>query len=190
MTRSARIALVLPLVVAGLALAGCQPGTPVDESPSSAPEPTATDTSPQPADPVFALPADCDHIASAATLATVFGLVESRDPADLTRPAPASATKQLTCSWFAGDVTGGDVIYYATTQADAEAYLAVVTADGYTCVDALGGTRCDKTTTNAEFGTTGIETVFTRDDTWIYVGTSNLEPAPLLPDIVATAWSA
>lgn len=190
MTRSARIALILPLVLSALALTACQPGAPAGESPSAVPEPTETLAPEEPAGPVFTLPADCDHIASGATLASVFGQVQPRDPADLTRPAPASATKQLTCSWFAGDVTGGDVIYYATTQADAQAYLDVVSADGYTCVAALDGTRCDKTTTNAEFGTTGIETVFTRDDTWIYIGTSNLEPAPLLPDIVATAWSA
>lgn len=190
MTRSARVTLVLPLVLVGLALTACQPGAPAPESPGTDPSPTTSVAPEDPAGPVFTLPADCDHIASAATLATVFGQVDQRDPADLTRPAPASATTQLTCSWFAGDVTGGDVIYSATTQADAEAYLAVVTADGYTCTDALGGTRCDKSTTNAEFGTTGIETVFTRDDEWIYVGTSNLEPAPLLPDIVATAWTA
>ncbi|HWM33441.1 MAG TPA: hypothetical protein VNR36_04295 [Pseudolysinimonas sp.] len=189
MIRSARATLILPLVLAGLALTACGPGFPVSD-PAPDPQPTESSTPPEPAGPVFALPADCDEIASAATLASVFGMVEPRDPADLTRPAPASATKQLTCSWFAGDVTGGDVIYYATTQAAAEAYLEVVAADGYACTEALEGTRCDRTTTNAEFGTTGIETVFTRDDEWIYIGTSNLEPAPLLPDIVATAWSS
>jgi hypothetical protein len=186
-----RATLAAPLIALGLGLAltACGPGAPTPQEPGTEPAPTATTAPEEPAGPVFALPADCDHIASAATLATVFGEVDPRDPADLTRPAPASATKQLTCSWFAGDVTGGDVIYYATTHADAEAYLAVVEADGYACTEALEGTRCDKTTTNAEFGTTGIETVFTRDDEWIYIGTSNLEPAPLLPDIVATAWA-
>lgn len=186
-----RIALIVPLLAAGLALTACQPGT-GDDSPSGeteSPKPTETIVPEEPAGPVFALPADCDQIASAATMSTVFGGVEQREPADLTRPAPASATKLKTCSWFAGDVTGGDVIYYGTTQAAAEAYLSVVEADGYTCSEALGGTRCDKTTTNSEYGTTGVETVFTRDDTWIYIGTSNLEAGPLLPDIVATAWA-
>lgn len=188
MSRSRVALLVLPLLVGAVALAGCQPTAPAPEPVD--PQPTESEVAPEPEGPVFALPADCASIASAATLSTVFGMVDAVDPADLTRPAPASATKQLSCSWFAGDVTGGDVIYYAAPQADNEAYLDVVAADGYTCAEALEGTRCDKTTTNSEFGTTGIETVFTRDDVWIYIGTSNLEPAPLLPDLVATAWAA
>ncbi|MBX3195066.1 MAG: hypothetical protein R2717_07700 [Schumannella sp.] len=186
-----RILLVVPLIAAGLALAGCQPTAPAETSDSPEPTPTETVVTPEePPAPVFSLPADCDHIASTATLNTVFGGVDQRDPADLTRPAPASATKLLTCSWFAGDVTGGDVIYYQTTAAAAQSYLSVVEANGYSCLAAFEGTRCDKQTTNSEFGTTSIETVFTRDDTWIYIGTSNVDPAPLLPDLVATAWSA
>jgi hypothetical protein len=185
-----RLALVVPLAALALTLAACGPGTPPDASPDETPKPTESVVPEEPTGPAFALPADCDSIASASTLNTVFGAVSPRDPADLTRPAPASATKQLTCSWFAGDVTGGDVIYYATTAAAAEAQVPVVEASGYTCTDALGGTRCDKETTNAEFGSTSTETIFTRDDTWIYIGMSNLDASPLLPDIVATAWAA
>ncbi|MCU1417303.1 MAG: hypothetical protein JWP32_1477 [Schumannella sp.] len=189
MTRSSRIALLLlPLAAAALTLAGCGPATP--PSGDSAPPTASAGPTEEPSGPVFALPADCSAIASASTLATVFGEVEQVDPNDLTRPAPASATKQLTCSWFAGDVTGGDVIYYATTAAAAQAQLPVVEADGYTCADAFEGTRCDKSSSNAEFGTASTETIFTRDDTWIYIGMSNLDASPLLPDIVATAWAA
>jgi hypothetical protein len=192
MTRSSRIALLLlPVAAAALVLAGCGPTTPPsgDGGDSSAPSPSVEPTE-EPAGPVFALPADCGAIASESTLNTVFGTVDAVDPNDLTRPAPASATKQLTCSWFAGDVTGGDVIYYATTAAAAEAQLPVVEADGYTCAAAFEGTRCDKSTSNTEFGTESTETIFTRDDTWIYIGISNLDASPLLPDIVATAWAA
>jgi hypothetical protein len=193
MTRSSRIALLLlPLAAVALTLTACQPSTPGDDSPGGeSPKPTEsvvpTDA---PSGPAFSLPADCTAIASASTLNTVFSSVEAVDPNDLTRPAPASATKQLTCSWFAGDVTGGDVIYYATTAAAAQAQLPVVEADGYTCAEAFEGTRCDKSTTNSEFGTESTETIFTRDDTWIYIGMSNLDASPLLPDIVATAWAA
>jgi hypothetical protein len=189
MARRTRIALALPLLLAGLALSACQ-GTP--PTPTEDPGATLTaEPTEEPAGPVFALPADCEHIASAATLASVFGEVDSRDPADLTRPAPASASKQLTCSWFAGDVTGGDVIYYTAPQADGEAYLDVVAADGYTCTEAVGGTRCDKLTSAGDFPVDTYETVFTRDDTWIYISLTNLgDGAALLPDIVATAWAA
>ena len=35
-----------------------------------------------------------------------------------------------------------------------------------------------------------VETTFTRDDVWIYISMTNIDAAPLLPDIVATAWAA
>ena len=83
------------------------------------------------------------------------------------------------------------MIFSTTTAADAAAYLSVVEADGFTCAEALGGTRCDKVTPPAgEFPVEYEETVFTRDDVWIWIGTANVDAAPLLPDIVATAWAA
>ena len=106
------------------------------------------------------------------------------------RPAPASAVKDLTCSWFTGDTTGGDVIFYTAPAADSAAYLAVVQAAGFTCSAAFEGTRCDKTTPNSQFPVDTVETTFTRDDVWIYISMTNIDAAPLLPDIVATAWAA
>jgi hypothetical protein len=120
----------------------------------------------------------------------VFSGIDSRDPADLVRPAPASASKLLTCSWFTGDTTGGDIIYSSAPAADSLAYLEVVEADGFACTEALGGTRCDKTTPNSQFPVDTVETVFTRDDVWIYISMTNVDSAPLLPDMVATAWAA
>jgi hypothetical protein len=191
MTRSSRLALVLvPLAAAALALSGCVPSAPV-ESPSASDVPSESPTpTDEPAGPEFSLPADCGAIASQITLNTVFSGVDEREPGDLVRPAPASASKLLTCSWFSGDTTGGDVIYYSAPAADSAAYLAVVEADGFTCTEALGGTRCDKTTPNSEFPVDTIENVFTRDDVWIYISMTNIDSAPLLPDIVATAWAA
>jgi hypothetical protein len=191
MTRSSRIALVvIPLATAALLLTGCQPSPPVEPSPSeTAPAPSES-PSEEPAGPTFALPSDCTTIASQITLNTVFSGVDSREPGDLVRPAPASASKLLTCSWFTGDTTGGDVIYYSAPAADSAAYLEVVKADGFTCTEALGGTRCDKTTPNSQFPVDTIENVFTRDDVWIYISMTNIDSAPLLPDIVATAWAA
>ena len=190
MSRTSRIALLLVPIAAALVLAGCQPTVPISE-PTTDPVPSDTATStPEPAGPQFALPADCGHIASQVTLNQVFSGIDSRDPADLTRPAPSSAQKQLTCSWFSGDTTGGDIIYYAAPSADSLAYLEVVKADGFTCAEALGGTRCDKTTPNSEFPVDTVETVFTRDGEWIYIAMTNVDAAPLLPDMVATAWAA
>ncbi len=190
MTRS-RIALILvPLAAAALALSGCQPSAPTPEGPSDSASPSGSATPEEPAGPVFALPSDCGTIASQATLNSVFSGIDSRDPADLVRPAPASASKLLTCSWFTGDTTGGDIIYYSAPAADSLAYLAVVEADGFACTEALGGTRCDKTTPNSQFPVDTVETVFTRDDVWIYISMTNVEAAPLLPDMVATAWAA
>ncbi len=189
---SPRSAVLAGLVLATvLALAGCTPGTstPSSDGTSStgAPSPSATAG---PAAATFTLPADCSAIASAATLATVFANVPSRAANGLTRPAPASASKTLECSWFAGDTTGGDVLYYSTTAANGHAYLAVMQANGFTCAAALGGTRCDKTTPNAQYPVDTVETTFTRDSVWIYISMTNVDAAALLPDMVATAWAA
>jgi hypothetical protein len=192
MTRS-RIALVLiPLVAVAITLSGCKPPTPTPSasSQSPSPSPSASQAPPAPPAPVFALPADCTKIASQITLNTVFSGIPSRDPAPLVRPAPASASKLLSCSWFTGDTTGGDIIYYSAPAADSVAYLEVVKAAGFACAVALGGTRCDKTTPNSQFPVDTVETTFTRDDVWIYISMTNISSAPLLPDMVATAWAA
>ena len=186
-----RLALALPLAAAALLLAACGPTAPVASPTSDAPSPSVEPTpTEEPAGPAFTLPADCGSIASQITLNTVFSGVDEREPGDLVRPAPASASKLLTCSWFTGDTTGGDVIYYSAPAADGAAYLSVVEAAGFTCTEALGGTRCDKTTPNSQFPVDTIENVFTRDDVWIYISMTNIDSAPLLPDIVATAWAA
>ena len=65
----------------------------------------------------------------------------------------------------------------------------VRSADGFACTEAFEGTRCDKTTPNSQFPVDTVETVFTRDDVWIYISITNIDAAPLLPDIVATAWA-
>jgi hypothetical protein len=197
---SARYAPLVCLALtatAVLGLAGCTlSGTPSPTSSadggSSTPAPDATETTAPagPAGPVFQLPASCTSIASTATLNAVFSGVASRPANGLTRPAPASAVKTLECSWFTGDTTGGDVIYYSAPAADDAAYLNVVTASGFSCVATLGGTRCDKTTPNSQYPVDTVESVFTRDDVWIYVSMTNVPSAPLLADMVATAWAA
>ncbi len=190
MTRSRFAVVIVPLAAAALALSACQPVTPTPAPPSESVSPSQSTPPEEPAGPAFALPSGCDAIASQITLNTVFSGIDSRDPADLVRPAPASASKLLTCSWFTGDTTGGDVIYYSAPAADSTAYLEVVKADGFACAAALGGTRCDKTTPNSQFPVDTVETVFTRDDVWIYISMTNVDAAPLLPDMVATAWAA
>lgn len=176
-----------------LALTGCTPtGHPsTDATPSSSASATKIPSAtPEPAVPTFTLPADCTKIASTATLTTLFSDIPARPPGDLTRPAPASASKKLTCSWFVGDTTGGDVIYYSAPAADDQAYLAVMQANGFACATALGGTRCDKTTPNSQYPVNELETTFTRDDVWIYISMTNVDDAALLPDMGATAWAA
>jgi hypothetical protein len=190
MTRS-RIALILvPLAAAAIALTGCQPPAPAPEAPSESSSPSGSASPEEPTGPEFTLPSGCDTIASQITLNTVFSGIDEREPGDLVRPSPASASKLLTCSWFTGDTTGGDVIYYSAPAADSLAYLEVVEADGFACAEALGGTRCDRTTPNSQFPVDTVETVFTRDDVWIYISMTNVDAAPLLPDLVATAWAA
>ena len=195
---SARSAVLVGLgLAAALALAGCTPGTgtpssdgtssPSDSSSSADATPSVT---PEPAAPTFAMPANCAAIASTATLTAMFADIPSRPANGLTRPAPTGASKTLECSWFAGDTTGGDVLYYSTTPAAGQAYLSVMQANGFACAVALGGTRCDKTTPNSQYPVDTVETTFTRDNVWIYISMTNVDDAALLPDMVATAWAA
>jgi len=184
-----RSAVLVTLAFAtAVLMSGCTPGTPSSEHSGSSGSATPSASS-TPAPPAFTLPADCSAIASAATLTTLFADIPSRPPGDLTRPAPSSATKKLTCSWFAGDTTGGDVIYYSAPAADGQAYLSVMQANGFTCAAALGGTRCDKTTPNTQYPVDTVETTFTRDDVWVYISMTNVDATALLPDLVATAWA-
>ena len=195
---SARTAVLVGLgLAAALALAGCTPGTgtpssdgsstPSDSSSSDDATPSVT---PTPAAPTFALPANCTAIASTATLTALFANIPSRPANGLTRPAPSGASKTLECSWFAGDTTGGDVLYYSTTPAAGQAYLPVMQSNGFTCAVALGGTRCDKTTPNSQYPVDTVETTFARDNVWIYISMTNVDDTALLPDMVATAWTA
>ena len=196
-TRSAALAGIA--LAAALALAGCTPGTGTPSSdgtngssdsggPSASAE-TTPSTTPKPAAPTFALPANCAAIASTATLTALFADIPSRPANGLTRPAPTGASKTLECSWFAGDTTGGDVLYYSTTPAAGQAYLSMMQSNGFTCAVALGGTRCDKTTPNSQYPVDTVETTFTRDNVWIYISMTNVDDAALLPDMVATAWA-
>jgi hypothetical protein len=192
--RARSVAFVGLGVVAALALTGCAPGTgsPGSTHPGSSSSPSASgapSASPKPAAAAFTLPASCTAIASAATLTALFADIPSRPANGLTRPAPAGASKTLECSWFAGDTTGGDVIYYSTTAAAGQAYLTVMQSNGFACAAALGGTRCDKTTPSTQYPVDTVETTFTRDNVWIYVGMTNVDATALLPDLVATAWA-
>lgn len=187
----ARIPVLLALALAAvLVMTGCTPGAPSTDHTDGSGGASTPAVTPEPTGPAFTLPASCTAIASAATLTTLFADIPSRPANGLTRPAPAAASKTLECSWFAGDTTGGDVLYYSTTASAAQAYLAVMTANGFTCAAALGGTRCDKTTPNTQYPVDTVETTFTRDDVWIYISMTNVDAAALLPDIVATAWVA
>jgi len=178
-------------VAAALALTGCTPGGGAPSSNSGSPSASGASSTPSTsATPAaaFTLPASCAAIASTATLTALFTDIPSRPANGLTRPAPAGASKTLECSWFAGDTTGGDVIYYSTTAAAGQAYLTVMQAKGFSCAAALGGTRCDKTTPSTQYPVDTVETTFTRDNVWIYISMTNVDATALLPDMVATAW--
>jgi hypothetical protein len=190
----ARSAVLLGLgLIGALALVGCSPnGTAPSHSPggTTTSGSSATAATPTQASAVFSLPAACTAIASTATLTALFADIPAREPGDLTRPAPASATKSLTCSWFSGDTTGGDVIYYSAPASADQAFLVTMPSNGFTCAAALGGTRCDKTTASTQYPVNTIETTFTRDDVWIYISMTNVDDSALLPDMVATAWKS
>ena len=181
--------------------------TPGDE-PGTGPSATAAPAS---------VPTDCTALVDAATLAELTAVGPLNDPGyfgdqptgAVTPRAPqpgadlrgvVSAATQLFCGFRdpRADITGILISVATVDAATAAAYPAWLASDESTgdlrttpstCADDLGGTRCQLTTTEPQYGVEYAETVLVRDDVVVTVTQSNAPTdGQLMAAIVARVW--
>ncbi|WP_314103950.1 hypothetical protein [uncultured Frigoribacterium sp.] len=185
-------------------------------SPSASPSTTAPAPSPGPA--VASIPTDCTDIVDAATYASTMGDTPLNDPEffaevrmgriePITPPAGADpytiveSAAQLRCGWrdIRADVTGLFVDVATVDEATAASYpawLSDPTVDEERrvagavsdCTDRLGGTVCQYTRVEEQYGTDFTQTVLVRDDVVVTVRQSNFPTDDLLGAIVTRIW--
>ena len=196
MIRRRTAALVTALLVAGASLAGCASGTPsaeptvtvtVTSTPTIAPTPTPTPTA---STKTAVVPKDCDAVGTAATrAATVDGMTNQDDGTGFVRPAPDGATLALGCDWIEGDATGILLLISEATPAAVTAAVATLPGLGYTCSTARAGNPlCTATVQGAQGFPNAVETIYARDNIWIYMSASNIDGGQLLSDLAVQMW--
>ncbi|WP_438352703.1 hypothetical protein [Microbacterium sp. CJ88] len=194
MIRSRPFAMAATTLAAALILTACAPTpspTPtatVTVTETATPSPTPTPT--QSAKPAT-FPTSCATIGTAATrAATVDPMTLQGDGTGFTRPAPQGATLKLGCDWIVGDATGILIlISQAPSAAAVTTAVGTLPGQGYTCSTAKAGNPlCDMTTTNSQYGTKTMETIYARDDVWIYMSASNIDGGQLLSDLAVEMW--
>jgi hypothetical protein len=188
----ARAAIVAALAAGMLALGACAPdtGTPPSSAGPSPVESTSADASPSPspspsASASASVPTDCRAILSAPVLAQ---LGDTPLNPEGFGPVGAQADGSLICLWRD---PGADTTYLATDirRMDRgpalDALNALADGEGFTCYTPNGGTRCEKTWTNEQYGVTDGRTLFWRDGVLIDTRFSNLAPSGYTDSIVA-----
>lgn len=196
MIRRRTAALVTALVVAGSSLAGCASGTPaaaptvtVTVTPTATVAPAPTQSPTQSAKTAV-VPQSCDAVGTAATrAATVDGMTNQDDGTGFTRPAPDGATLALGCDWIVGDATGILLLISEATPAAVTAAVATLPGLGYTCSTARAGNPlCTTTVQGAQGSPNAVETIYARDNIWIYMSASNIDGGQLLSDLAVQMW--
>ena len=195
----ARAALFAGLTVVVLSLVGCASGSPaaaptVTVTVTAVPTPTPTPTTPAPTPTATVetavFPTDCGAVGTTATRqATVDSMNLQGDGTGFVRPAPEGATLKLGCDWIVGDATGILFLISEATPSAVTAAIATLPAQGYTCGTAKAGNPlCTMTTTNSQYGTSTVETIYARDNAWIYQSASNIDGGQLLSDLAVQMW--
>lgn len=181
-------------VIGILLLAGCAP-TP---EPSSTPSAAASENDGASAEPTVStesaianVPTDCAAVGTAESRAdTVDQLTLQGDGVGFERPVPEGATLLLGCDWFAGDTTGLLLLISEVDPAAAEAYVATLPDQGYTCVTGdAGNPVCQMVTPSSEYPVDTVETITSREDIWIYSSSTNLDADMLLSDLNQQIWA-
>jgi hypothetical protein len=194
MIRSRTAALFAALAVAAVSLAGCaggsSAGTPtatvtvtVTPTPSPTPTPTPTESA-----KIAVFPTDCGAVGTAATRqATVDAMTMQDDGTGFVRPAPDGATLKLGCDWIEGDATGILLLISEATPAAVSAAVAALPAQGYTCSTARAGNPLC-TMTVAGSPADAVETIYARDNVWIFMSAVNIDGGQLLSDLAVQMW--
>ncbi|GGE81851.1 hypothetical protein GCM10011313_00310 [Mycetocola zhadangensis] len=168
-------------------------------SPSPTPSATATPT-PTPLDPdSIALPDECDEAFSPAyfELLLSYGL-PLNDPTVAESPITKSVSVErlravlphLRCTWGAASETGILSAVNIVTEAERNAAIAALGADGYTCADELGGTHCtiEFLDDTGEFAAAG-ESHYLRGNGWISSYWTQIDFSGYTEDIIGTLWA-
>jgi hypothetical protein len=208
-----RTALVGGAVLVGaLALTGCaassEPAPPA-ETVTVTPTPDATDASaPAPeedggADAVATFPATCRDVVDPADYDAIFGGTPLNDPAFTEVPedgvvdesvvvdGPLAGGTRLFCVWAdpQADITSLRLSMGDAAAAGADAYLASLASQDYTCEERLQGDWCQRIGADETYPVEIAHTFFVRDDVYISVDQANFPTDGLLDDIVARVWS-
>ena len=180
-------------VVGILLLAGCAPTPEPSSTPTS--EATQNDTpstepTQEPQSFVANVPTDCAAVGTAESRAdSVDQLNLQGDGADFVRPVPEGSTLLLGCDWFAGDSQGVLLLISEVDPAAAEAYVATLPGEGYTCVTGdAGNPVCQMVTPNSQYPVDTVETITSREDIWIYSSVTNVDAEMLLGDLNLQIW--
>ena len=152
--------------------------------------PPSTEPTQEPQSFVANVPTDCAAVGTAESRAdSVDQLNLQGDGADFVRPVPEGSTLLLGCDWFAGDSQGVLLLISEVDPAAAEAYVATLPGEGYTCVTGdAGNPVCQMVTPNAEFSVDTVETITSREDIWIYSSVTNVDAEMLLGDLNLQIW--
>lgn len=192
-------------VWAALTLAGCSLLIPSNggtwSSPTSA-APTATNTpqasettepiplpSPVETNKLNGLPSSCDQLGSPATRATTVDIVQLYPDT----PVPViiqGADVQLTCYWFAGDVTGIDLAIAIVQEQDAVAVLEDAAMQGFTCGGQSGYTLCRLDEEADYYGNKYpvYSYYLYGSGVWLEAVGSNLDISTLIDEIAVSIW--
>ncbi|KAA9110631.1 hypothetical protein [Microbacterium rhizomatis] len=193
MIRPRAAAVLIAFAVAAVSLAGCASATPsaaptvtVTVTPSSTPTPSPTPTVAKTA----TFPTDCAAVGTAASRKdTVDGMTLQGDGTGFVRPAPDGATLKLGCDWIEGDATGILLLISEATPQSVTTAVAGLTAQGYSCgVARAGNPLCTKTVPGGMGTPDAVETIYARDNAWIFMSAVNVDGGQLLSDLAVQMW--
>ena len=197
-------ALLATLVLAGCSTAiptigttSAPPATsaPIETTEPATPTPTLTQKQTSgPVDPIethkpTGLPTSCDELGSAPTrMITVDNLGFFPDV-----PVPTiiqGADVLVQCYWFAGDVTGVDLVIATVQEPDAVAVLDNAEAQGFTCDGQNGYTMCRLDEEAKYFDNPYTVTSFYLygSGVWLEAVGSNMDITTLIDEIAVSIW--
>lgn len=158
-------------------------------TPSGSLRPSAEPTpepEPEPEASTGRIPADCALVGSSTTrAATLDQMTLQGDGNGFVRPAPSGARLILGCDWIEGEASGYLLLISETDAASADAAIAALPADGWTCGAGVeDGDICTRTSSGA------TESIVSRAGVWLYQSAVNTDGEALLADLGRSIWAS
>lgn len=168
-------------------------------TPSATPTPTPTPTAPPEDADAITLPTECSEAFSPAFFESLSSSgLPLNDPTVADSPITKSesverlreALPHLRCTWGAASDSGILSAVNIVDEAQRNAAISALTADGYTCGDQLGGTLCtiEFLDDTGQFAAAG-ESHYLRSNGWVSGYWTQIDFTGYTEDIVATLWS-